>query len=130
MSDNNAGFKALGHKVTQFERLETFPAPENSVVVKLTSDEVTGLCPVTGQPDFYVVTIEYAPDLKCVESKTVKLYLQQFREQGIFCEALADKILEDFATALEPNWIKVTVKQKSRGGVSIEAVSRLGEEYY
>lgn len=129
MSDNSAGFKALGHKVTQFERLETFPAPENSVVVKLTSDEVTGLCPVTGQPDFYVVTIEYTPGLKCVESKTVKLYLQQFREQGIFCESLADQILKDFAEALEPNWISVTVKQKSRGGVSIEATSEIGDRY-
>lgn len=115
-----SGLTALGRRVTKFERLETFAAPEGSTRVTLVSDEVTAMCPVTGQPDYYTVTIEYEPKKFCVESKTVKLYLHQFRNKGIFCEALADKIAKDFASALKC-WVKCIVEQKPRGGVGIKA---------
>ena len=79
-------FKALGSKVTKFTRLETFPAPKGVRRVTCTSDEVTALCPVTGQPDWYVVEILYGPNRLCVESKSLKLFLQSFRQEGHFCE--------------------------------------------
>lgn len=116
-------FTALGRRVTQFEGLDTFDCPPEVEVVELVSDECTAVCPITGQPDWYRVKIRYAPDQKCVESKTVKLYLQSYRNKGLFCEAFANRILEDFKAALDPLWIEVTVEQKPRGGVSICAVA-------
>lgn len=87
------------------------------------SDEVTANCPVTGQPDFYTVTITYCPAGFCVESKTVKLYLQSFRNKGLFCEAFASEVAQKFANALLVP-VDCTVKQTPRGGVAIEAHSR------
>ncbi len=118
-----AGISSLGKRVTKFERLEVFPAPANCCDVTLTTDEVTANCPVTGQPDFYEITVDYRPNKLCVESKTVKLYFQQFRNKGLFCEALSAKVAQDFANALRVS-VSATVKQKSRGGVSIVATSR------
>ena len=94
-------------------------------VVELTSDELTAVCPVTGQPDLYVATIEYSPDALCLESKSLKLYLNGFRNEGAFCEALAVKIRNDAAKALElPNdKVRVTLEQKSRGGITIAATA-------
>ena len=80
---------ALGHPGSSaYAGLESFPNPGVSTV-ELTSDELAALCPVTGQPDLYVATIEYQPDARCLESKSLKLYLNEFRDQGHFCEALA-----------------------------------------
>ena len=115
--------KTLGKSRAKFTGIETFPKPKECVNVKLISDEVTANCPVTGQPDFYTVEIEYSPDQLCAESKTVKLYLQSFRDTGMFCEAFANKICTDFNTALNPHRISVKVIQKPRGGVSIVSTS-------
>jgi 7-cyano-7-deazaguanine reductase len=91
-------FKALGKTVRQPSRvLEIFPKPAGVATVTMESDEVTSLCPVTGQPDWETVTIEYAPDQSCIESKSLKLYLWSFREEGLFCEALAAQIGQDIA---------------------------------
>jgi len=72
-------FKALGKKVIEFQGLETFPAPDLCDLVVMTSDEVTAVCPVTNQPDLYTVEIRYKPYNLCLESKSLKYYLQSFR---------------------------------------------------
>jgi 7-cyano-7-deazaguanine reductase len=104
--------------------LETFSNPGVSHV-EMTSDELTAVCPVTGQPDLYVATIEFSPDTRCIESKSLKLYLSGFRNEGHFCEALAVKIRDDVAEVLElpPDKVRVTLKQKARGGITITATS-------
>src|SRR5208337_3778916 len=94
--------------------------------VTMESDEVTSLCPVTGQPDWGTVIIEYAPRGLCIESKSLKLYLWSFREEGIFCEALADRIADDVFAACQPGWCLVTVVQKPRGGIKITSVAEQG----
>ena len=119
-STGASGLTALGGANT-FAGLETFPAPPDLADVTMTSDEVTALCPVTGQPDWYVVAIRYRPRARCLESKTLKLYLHTFRERGLFVEAFAAAIARDVGGALRPHTIDVTVTQKARGGVAIIA---------
>jgi 7-cyano-7-deazaguanine reductase len=118
-------FVALGHAGSEhYAGLETFPNPGVSHV-EMTSDEVTAVCPITSQPDLYVATIEYWPKDLCVESKSLKLYLSSFRNEGAFCEELAVKIRDDVAAALElpSDKVRVLLKQKARGGISITATS-------
>lgn len=119
-------FKALGKTVrTPSKNLDVFPKPDGVETVVMESDEVTSLCPVTGQPDWETVTIEYAPDQFCIESKSLKLYLWSFREEGVFCEALAAQIARDISEACHPFWVEVTVTQKPRGGIKIVAKARV-----
>jgi 7-cyano-7-deazaguanine reductase len=94
-------------------------------VVELTSDELTAVCPITNQPDLYVATIEYSPEALCLESKSLKLYLNSFRNEGGFCEALAVKIRNDVAEALElpRDKVRVRLEQKARGGITITATA-------
>ncbi len=116
-------FVALGHAGSgHYAGLETFPNPGVSRV-ELTSDELTAVCPITGQPDMYVVTIDCEPDGLCIESKSLKLYLAAFRSQGAFCEALTVQIRDDAAAALAvpPDRVRVTLRQKPRGGITIVA---------
>jgi 7-cyano-7-deazaguanine reductase len=116
-------FESLGHAGRQrFAGLETFPNP-GVERVEMTSDELAALCPITMQPDMYVATIEYFPQALCLESKSVKLYLMQFRNEGQFCEALTVRIRDDVAAALElaAGKVHVTLRQKSRGGIVIVA---------
>src|ERR1022692_2898045 len=118
-------FVALGHAGSDhYAGLETFPNPGVSQV-EMTSDELTAMCPVTGQPDYYTATIEYAPEGLCLESKSLKLYLAGFRNEGHFCEGLAVKIRDDVAEALgiPPDRTTVTLTQKARGGITIDAVA-------
>jgi 7-cyano-7-deazaguanine reductase len=120
-------FEALGKQVREPRRvLETFAKPAGVIRVAMESDEVTSLCPVTGQPDWGTVIIEYAPSDLCIESKSLKLYLWSFREEGIFCEALADRIAADVFAACQPGWCRVTVVQKPRGGIKITSVAEQG----
>lgn len=120
--------KTLGAKVTKFQGLDTFPRPEHCKVVACVTDEVTAVCPVTGQPDWYKVEITYVPREVCVESKALKLYVQSFRDQGHFCEKFADIIAVDLNRALKPETIMVTVTQKARGGISIVSSSEINNE--
>lgn len=120
-------FRALGKDVRTFQGFDTFPAPAVELVT-LTSDEVTAVCPVTGQPDWYTVTIEYVPDQLCLESKSLKLYFQSFRNEGIFGEALAARICQDVYEALAPRRIRVETVQKARGGITIRAVATREKE--
>lgn len=116
-------FKALGNKGSEYHGLETFSTPPDVVSVTLVSKEVTSTCPVTGQPDFYKVTAEFVPRSKCVESKTWKLFLQSFREKGLFCEEFAQQILRELVAYLSPSYAIVTITQVPRGGVKIKAVA-------
>lgn len=117
-------FQALGQPSSQPSRtLETFDAPSGITQVTFTSDELTTFCPVTGQPDFNTIRIEYRPDKKCIESKSLKLYLWSFRDERAFCETLAAQIAQDVFDATAPHWCKVTITQNVRGGIALEAVS-------
>ena len=118
-------FVALGHAGSEhYAGLESFPNP-GVAVVEMTSDELVAMCPVTNQPDMYVVTIQYEPHELCLESKSLKLYLMRFRNDGHFCEALAVKIRDDVAEALalDADAVTVTLEQKARGGITITAVA-------
>jgi len=118
-------FVALGHAGSgAYAGLETFPNPGVSLV-ELESDELSAICPITGQADLYLATIEFEPDSLCLESKSLKLYLASFRNEGAFCEALAVRIRDDVAKALElgPERVTVTLVQKARGGITITATA-------
>ncbi len=122
-------FNKLGRPMNQPSKdLETFPAPPHVKRVVFTTDEVTSFCPVTGQPDFNTVTIEYAPDQLCVESKSLKLYLWTFRDEPIFGEGLASTIAQDIFDALQPFTCKVTLAQNIRGGLQMTAVAQIARE--
>jgi len=116
-------FVALGHAGSEhYAGLESFPNP-GVTEVEMTSDELTAVCPITGQADFYVASITYSPEGLCLESKSLKIYLSRFRDQGAFCEALAVQIRDEVAAALElePGRVHVTLRQKARGGITISA---------
>src|SRR5258708_5318251 len=118
-------FVALGHSgVESYAGLEAFPNPGVSYV-EMESDELTAICPITGQPDMYLATVEYSPEQLCLESKSLKLYLMRFRNEGAFCEALAVQIRDDVAAALElgHDAVTVTLVQKARGGITITATA-------
>jgi 7-cyano-7-deazaguanine reductase len=119
-------FEALGHAVTKPSRaLETFPAPKHVSRITFTSNELTTFCPVTHQPDFNTIKIEYQPNQKCIESKSLKLYLWSYRDEPAFCEALTAQIAQDIFAATEPQWCRVTITQNVRGGIKLEAVVEL-----
>jgi 7-cyano-7-deazaguanine reductase len=118
-------FVALGHPGSKhYAGLETFDNPGVTRVV-MTSDELVALGPVNEQPDMYTVTIEYVPDRLCLESKALKLYLMQYRNEEVFCEALAVKIRDDVveALALDASAVRVELTQKARGGITITATA-------
>ncbi|MCY4087468.1 MAG: 7-cyano-7-deazaguanine reductase [Actinomycetia bacterium] len=91
----------------------------------MTSDEFTAVCPITTQPDWYTVEIEYEPGAWCLESKSLKLYLGRYRNEGAFCEGLSVRIRDDVADVLDlgRDNVRVTLVQKARGGISIRAVA-------
>jgi 7-cyano-7-deazaguanine reductase len=118
-------FVALGNAGSNaYAGLETFPNP-GVARVELVSDELTAMCPITKQPDFYTATIDYEPRALCLESKSLKIYLSRFRDEGAFCEALAVQIRDEAAAALElpQDAVRVTLRQKARGGITITAVA-------
>ena len=118
-------FVALGHAGSEhYAGLETFPNPGVSFV-ELVSDELVAVCPITGQPDLYTAAIDYTPRGSCLESKSLKLYLSSFRNEGVFCEALAVRIRDDVAQALglAADGVRVRLTQKARGGITITATS-------
>ena len=102
------------------EMLEVFPnpAPQRDYVIEIVCPEFTSVCPKTGQPDFGTLTFRYIPDQLCVELKSLKLYLQQFRNEGIFYESVTNKILDDFVGKLRPRQITLTASFTPRGGIS------------
>ncbi len=111
----------LGKNVKFSKKLECFPNQntERFYLVTLSTSEFTCKCPVTGQPDFASIKIEYIPDERILESKSFKLYLWSYRDEGIFHEHLINTILDDIVKTLEPHWCKVTGNFNPRGGVGI-----------
>ena len=110
---------------TPIEHVEVFSAPEHVTEVRLTTDEVNSLCPVTAQPDLSTVEIDYVPDRWCVETKSLKLYLWGFRQRPVFAEALAAEIAGEIMTTAQPHRVTVTLRQRPRGGIVVEAIAEI-----
>ena len=91
--------------------------------MRFRTDELASVCPVTGQPDLASLEIEYVPVGRCVESKSLKLYLWGFRDRAVFAEALAAEIAAEIGRAAEPAHVTVTLTQRPRGGITVEAVA-------
>jgi 7-cyano-7-deazaguanine reductase len=113
--------KYLGASGSEFHGLDTFAVDSGVQEISMISDEVTALCPVTGHPDQYTVHISYRPAELAIESKSLKLYFQTFRNQGIFCESFAALIARDVHEATGAHSVDVWVTQKPRGGIEIVA---------
>lgn len=108
------------------EHLDTVPWNHagTDAVVEFSTDELTAICPVTGQPDFYELKLKYRPGTRLLESKAMKLYLWGFRDRGMFAEDMAATLLKDFVAACDPAEITVDLTQKVRGGLEIRTVVR------
>jgi 7-cyano-7-deazaguanine reductase len=107
--------------MTEFSKLlEIFENryPQRDYQIEIRAPEFTSLCPKTGQPDFGTITIIYTPAAKCVELKSLKFYLQSFRNEGIFYENVTNAILDDLVGVLAPRWMKVEAAFNSRGGMT------------
>ena len=102
------------------DTLETFQNqfPGRDYVIEIRCPEFTSVCPKTGQPDFGVLTFTYTPGEKCVELKSLKLYLQQYRNEGIFYEHVTNRILDDFVAAVQPRRVKLCAEFSARGGIT------------
>jgi 7-cyano-7-deazaguanine reductase len=100
--------------------LETFANafPGRDYTIEIVCPEFTSVCPKTGQPDFGTLTFTYTPDAKCVELKSLKIYLQQFRNEGIFYETVTNRILDDLVAVLAPRRMKLVAAFTPRGGIS------------
>lgn len=130
----NEGLKKLGSQETSYpseysaELLETFDNkhPDNDYFVKFNCPEFTSLCPITGQPDFATIYISYVPDIKMVESKSLKLYLFSFRNHGDFHEDVVNVIMKDLIRLMNPKYIEVWGKFLPRGGISIDPYCNYG----
>ncbi len=111
----------LGRKAQPSKKLEAFPnrTPGRYYLVTLETSEFTCLCPVTGQPDFATIKVAYVPDQKIVESKSYKLYLWSYRNEGVFHEHVVNTILDDLVKVLDPHYIRVVGEFNIRGGIAI-----------
>ncbi|MDH3300074.1 MAG: preQ(1) synthase [Acidimicrobiia bacterium] len=105
------------------DHVEWFPAPDGCTSVRFSTDELMSMCPVTSQPDISSVVIEYIPDQRCVESKSLKLFLWSFRDRAVFAEALAVQIADEIFASAEPHRVTVTLTQRPRGGIELQTVS-------
>ncbi len=124
--DDSRPLTILGSTVRHpVEHVEVFPAPAQVTSVRFTNDELNSICPVTQQPDLSTVIIEYVPDQWCVESKSLKLYLWGFRERAVFAEALSAEIAAEIMQSAQPRSVKVTITQRPRGGIEVQAVAEL-----
>lgn len=99
--------------------LETFPNPNpaRDYLIHMEIPEFTCLCPMTGQPDFATLNLDYIPDRRCVELKSLKTYIWAYRDQGAFHEAVTNRILDDLATAAKPRFMRLTARFNVRGGI-------------
>ena len=100
--------------------LETFPNqyPDRDYTIQIVCPEFTSVCPKTGQPDFGTLTITYTPDQKCVELKSLKLYLQRYRNEGIFYETVTNRILDDLVAVVQPRTMRLVAAFTPRGGIT------------
>ena len=126
MAPDTTGLTVLGATVrTPIAHVEVFPAPAHVVEVRLTSDELTSLCPVTSQPDLSTIAVTYVPDEWCVETKSLKLYLWGFRDRAVFAEALAAEIAGEIMATARPHRVRVDLTQQPRGGIVVSATAEL-----
>ena len=109
-------------------KVETFsnPAPERDYLITHTCPEFTSVCPKTGQPDFATIELEFVPDKLCIELKSLKLYYHGFRNEGIYFEAVINRILDELAAACSPRWMRVTGRFNVRGGIASVIVAESG----
>jgi 7-cyano-7-deazaguanine reductase len=105
--------------------LETFanPAPDRDYTIRMTIPEFSCLCPKTGQPDFATLKLEYVPNERCVELKSLKLYIWSFRDRGAFHEAVTNEILRDLVAATEPRFLRLAAEFNVRGGIYTTVVA-------
>ena len=105
--------------------LETFdnPNPERDYTIRMRIPEFTCLCPKTGQPDFATLHLEYVPDARCVELKSLKLYIWSFRDNGAFHEAVTNQILQDLVGATAPRFMRLTAEFNVRGGIYTNVIA-------
>jgi 7-cyano-7-deazaguanine reductase len=110
---------------TPSSKLETFanPAADRDYTIRMTIPEFTCLCPMTGQPDFATLELEYVPDRTCVELKSLKLYIWSFRERGAFHEAVTNEILDHIAQAIAPRFMRLSARFNVRGGIHTTVVA-------
>ncbi len=106
-------------------QLELFdnPRPGRDYTITIRCPEFTSVCPKTGQPDFGEITIEYIPGKSCIELKSLKFYLQRFRNIGVFYERLTNDILDDLTAACRPRWMRVTSRFTPRGGITTDVIA-------
>ena len=109
--------------------IETFPnpRPERDFEIQIRCPEFTSVCPKTGQPDFGEILITYTPRAACIELKSLKYYLQAYRNQGIFYEAVTNRILDDLVSACQPKRMRVTGTFTPRGGISTTVTAEHGD---
>jgi 7-cyano-7-deazaguanine reductase len=107
------------------DHVEVFPAPDHVTEVRLSTEEVASVCPVTSQPDLSSVVITYVPDRWCVETKSLKLYLWGFRQRAVFAEALAAEIAAEITATARPRRVRVELTQRPRGGIVVSATAEL-----
>jgi 7-cyano-7-deazaguanine reductase len=109
---------------TPSKELETFsnPHPDRDYTIRIRIPEFTCLCPKTGQPDFATLTLEYVPDLLCVELKSLKLYIWSFRDEGAFHEDVTNRILNDLVDTCEPRFMRLRAEFNVRGGIFTDVV--------
>ena len=107
-------------------KLELFenPSPGRDYTITTRCPEFTSVCPKTGQPDFGEIVIEYCPDKLCIELKSLKFYMQSFRNEGIFYESLTNKILDDLVAACKPRWMTVHSSFSPRGGITTDVLAK------
>ena len=96
------------------------PRPGRDYTITIRCPEFTSVCPKTGQPDYGTITIEYIPGKTCIELKSLKMYMQSYRNQGVFYERLTNDILDDMVKACKPRWMKVTSQFTPRGGITTD----------
>ncbi|MFH1616711.1 MAG: preQ(1) synthase [Planctomycetota bacterium] len=117
--------------MAQQQKLELFenPQPEREYTITIRCPEFTSVCPKTGQPDFGQITIEYCPDKFCIELKSLKFYMQSFRNKGIFYEALTNEILDFLCWQCKPKWMTIAAQFTPRGGISTQVKAEYKQEH-
>mgnify|MGYP002879297991 CR=1 FL=1 len=108
--------------------LETFPTPsESCFLIEHLNEEFTSVCPVTGHPDFGTILVRFQPGATCVELKSLKLYFQSFRDEGIYYEAVTNRIRDDLVECMQPGWLQVVTDWKGRGGIRSRIIAGYGD---
>lgn len=123
-------FKPVKSATDKTSLLEVFDNsfPNRDYLITHTANEFTSVCPKTGQPDFGVITVSYIANKKCIELKSLKYYLQSFRNEGIFYENVINRILDDLVKVLNPKWMEITGNFTVRGGLQSKVIAVSGKK--